>query len=278
MNCDVMLKCMTGMGDMLLDTLVGVVLARSRGCAMPNVYSRWISSERHYDWPKFIKSDLFVMETPAPATKSAKAFEQGVVLGPGHCGAHYLDSWVSHKHGMDLNTMIHNFLQVARSVKVKSSTPLPPDMRKRVAIHARRGDMIALTLTPREELEEMYRFVIKWLHEKGQYHVYLATDDPTWGREFTKALHAASIDTIFRETSPWDDLRNMMECKFIVRVTTLRGSRLSTLAAILSGVQLFEFTNPKTKGHTTLPKHASQLDEPWIRQGVLKKVTITLSA
>lgn len=247
-SCIVVVGCVTGMGDVLMDVISGVAIARLIGCGVSTVRTHWSIDERHYDWPRHLRSPHFHMVAARRCEQCSYAYHDYNVIVPRQgmlCGQHgmrWLRNVMPHHSDDAIRTSL---LAVARSITVVPMTPPPADIGERVAIHVRRGDKLN-RFSSEGILDQLYRAVPQWLSQHGYTQVFLATDDATWGQRWARLLENTSgLDVAFAgsNATAYDDIVAMAGSKIILKAST--GSQFSMLAAILSGNPLFSLTCPE---------------------------------
>ena len=153
----------------------------------PLLEQRWERLDRHYNWSSVVASDLFgftksvrigdgsclhgngecrAHKHPWPGLGGAAAtLPPGVVVVPiqragsgrASCGLHTPRLWMSSLLPSTSHAdLVALFLRAARSIRFRAAAALPPDIKKRVVIHARRGDKIGLGFNSEAMLAKIY--------------------------------------------------------------------------------------------------------------------------
>ena len=302
---------------MIIDAISGVTVALERGCVVPQVHTRWQRRSRLYDWPSLIRSEYFTMRKAVPVDANelrngnptgtlkhgggpwpsrygavSGAADTIVVTFPrgpyvnGSCGDHQVGRWIMPlvPH-VPYSQVVERFRQVAQSVHIVQTSPLPQGIRDRVVVHARRGDMLQPDHVTAHGglplLKRVYGAAIGYLlaHRRA---AYLATDDPGWGQEYANRLRAAGVDTLFNpKATTSDDLRAMMAAKEVV----LAGlhSKFSTLASLLAGVPLVHFATAEAmrafaNGSAAARTNPLRFALPWVADRLLNLTVVDVDA
>ena len=272
MSCNVYIECVTGFGDLLFDTISGVVVAQRRGCVMPvKVHTHYYTEARSYLWNQILSSEMFVMQemvrTPGlrqrkfpdvnasdpsnimvtfmtdPTSFLRSHTEHELRMRPefASCGAHTVSWWVRHLVPRDVPTeaLYADAMRIARTVHIHHAA-LPLDIRDRVVVHVRRGDRLARLAQNRSEMLLLgveYDAVARWLvHHKRK--AYLVTDDPHWGLGYAERLVAAGVD-VRHNLSSSHSTDDLVEAGASHLIETGASQRAATaLAALMAGSRI----------------------------------------
>ena len=286
--CNVYQQCITGIGDKYLDVIMGAALSQLAGCKMPVVHmqqhwsshthDRMVKFDRNSNFSRVVSSSsgepLFVTDQVCPSSNLSQWTNGSCVRKGWHlplvvfypCGAKR-PSWIMESllqrrdtpRNVSLAAVYTVMGRMAHSIRVLDCKGLPHDIGQRVGVHLRRGDKVR---DHHDEWFAIYHSVPAWLIANGHRHVFLASDDQSFLRDYASRLSEAGFDVALPASGAdaLDDVCALMRTRLVMMASL--HSNFVALSAVVARRRMVVFNGTAT----------SLLDDfhrGWIEAGLL---------
>lgn len=238
-------NCRTGFGDMLLDVISLVAEARvvhsCRDKLLVILQEGDATIQRWYDFPALVKSRYFELmlntsARPLSSPPGAKHYRYRA------CGRHAVTVGQIASNATLRSALVLQMGRVARSLQLSVRSQPAADVRDRIAVHARRGDMLGGSRGSAAFYDMVYTHAMDFLASRRHTTVHICTDDHAFEPELLGRFRARGFNaTSTVGAEPIDDMELMRRSKYIILAGTQ--SSFSLLAAMLGNRTLYSYQN-----------------------------------